>query len=166
MKGCIKMSTKSTGDFIIEIVRQIFGKFALVHDIKIKKDYTRVTFGVRISRVFSAVMSIKMKESISIIVFSLNGKKYKMYLASSKFVNAIKAGCQYVKCLITRDKEGLDLLKPIRISKKEYQQMKKNKLNITRAFKKGVKKKNIKGPLIVSCGYDDEDKYFQHQYAY
>ena len=71
------MSTKSTGDFIIEIVRQIFGKFALVHDIKIKKDYTRVTFGVRISRVFSAVMSIKMKESISIIVFSLNGKKYK-----------------------------------------------------------------------------------------
>ena len=158
--------SKSTGDFVIEIIRQIFGKFALVHDIKIKKDSTRVSFGVRISRVFSAVMDIKLKDEISIIVFSLNGKKYKMYLASSKFMNAVKAGCQYVKCLITRDKEGLDLLKPIRISKKEYHEMKKNKLNITKAFKKGVKKKRIRGPLVVSCGYDDSDQYFQRQFAY
>ena len=154
------------------VVKRIFDKITFVHDIYVDPKRVRLSLGIKITGVFSAIVEIKIKNDISLVNFFLNGTKYKLYLASNKLTTSLKATLIFIKALITGNKTLQEEFKDISLSKKEYKSM-KNRLKKIKYLKKHPKinlnkQTQPKGMLVIKLGKrkEEEKTYFDPSLAW
>ena len=187
MKGSFLM--KSNGSIIraiLDLAKSILGKFIIIHQFHIHGDDVKISLGVKLASLFSIIMTIRIKDNISMVSFNINQKKYKMYFITGKILSAIKFGCVFLKSIVTKDDISIEKLGPVAISKKEYKEIKANKKEMLRKAKERKKRKleakllakkkeklkkeneveknNNRGPLIIKCGHKNEDYKFSMAY--
>jgi len=162
---------------ITGIAVKLFSKTTLVHELYVHKNNLKVCFGVKVKKLFSAIVTVKSQEKVTIVTLNLNGYKYRVYLATGKILTAIRMTLLYIKGKLTKDARLLRKLNAITINKKEYKQMKLNKKKIVKAIKdkaKSVKNKPdtkkepakpVVGPLIIKLGYEGESPKFDEAKA-
>lgn len=156
-------SEKSLTSLALGLIGDILGKFTIVHDCYVRKNRVRLALGVKLKGLFSAIVSLKIKNDISIITFNLNKRKYRLYLSCNKVLTAIKSTLVFMKAIITKDKKTLSGFGAISISKKEYKAMKRKTNHIKRDIKQEVRKS---GPLVITLGKVDDDYWFDPYYAF
>lgn len=156
-------SSKSLASIAMDLVRDVFGKFTIVHDFYVRKNRVKMAFGIKLKSLFSAIVSLKIKNDISIITFNLNKRKYRLYLSCNKVLTAIKSTLVFMKAIISKDKKALSGFGAISISKKEYKAMKKKTNHIKRELKKETRRS---GPLVITLGKVDDDYWFDPYYAF
>jgi len=167
---------------IIDVIRmmtsKILGKTSLIHQCDIKKKRVKLALGARIKRLVSVVLSVKIKNKISIITLNLCGYKYRLYVMTGKVLQAIKTGLMYVKAKLFGDKNELKKIKQITITKKEYKKMKAQKERMLGSFKRFKRRKKGKGsigysgmkggPFGFDLGYKGENKklFKKHKFSF
>lgn len=137
-------------DICKEVAKKVFGSVSIVNDLHIDKKAVKLSAGIKISSIFSAIVDIKIDDDISIITFYLNNKKHKLYLASNKMLLSFRTALIFIKSIITGDKDLQKQFNALSISKKQYKEMKKRAKNIKRKIKSSVKKE--KGALVIRLG--------------
>lgn len=167
------MSEESTGGIISAITDmaiKMFKKSTFVHEFYVHKNNLKICFGIKIKRLFSAIVTVKSQEKVTVITFNLNGYKYKLYLATGRILTAIRVSLLYIKGRVTKDAGLLRELNAVTLKKREYKEMKLNKKKIMRAIKakaeinKKAKNKDDNGldagPLVIKFGRVGEDPKF------
>ena len=167
------MSEEATGGIISAITDmaiKMFKKSTFVHEFYVHKNNLKICFGIKIKHLFSAIVTVKSQEKVTIITFNLNGYKYKLYLATGRILTAIRVSLLYIKGRVTKDAKLLRELNAVTLKKREYKEMKLNKKKIMRAIKAKAeinKKAKIKddngldaGPLVIKFGRVGEDPKF------
>jgi len=167
------MSEEATGGIISAITDmaiKMFKKSTFVHEFYVHKNNLKICFGIKIKRLFSAIVTVKSQEKVTVITFNLNGYKYKLYLATGRILTAIRVSLLYIKGRVTKDAKLLRELNAVTLKKREYKEMKLNKKKIMRAIKAKAeinKKAKIKddngldaGPLVIKFGRVGEDPKF------
>ena len=153
-----------------EIAMKLFKKTTLVHEFYVHKNNLKICFGVKIKKLFSAIVTIKSREKVTIVTFNLNGYKYRLYLATGKMLTAIRTTLLYIKGKVTKDAKIMRQLNAVTLKRKEYKQMKLNKKRIIKAMEKQVDAKEKKrqpaeekvasGPLVIKFGWTGESPKF------
>lgn len=167
------MSEEATGGIISAITDmaiKMFKKSTFVHEFYVHKNNLKICFGIKIKHLFSAIVTVKSQEKVTVITFNLNGYKYKLYLATGRILTAIRVSLLYIKGRVTKDAKLLRELNAVTLKKREYKEMKLNKKKIMRAIKAKAeinKKAKIKddngldaGPLVIKFGRVGEDPKF------
>ncbi len=169
-KGGNQIMSSSFKELISSIVVDIFKRTSIIHEFFVHKNRLRACFGIKVKDLFSAIVSIKSKEKITIITFNLNGRKYRMYLATGRIMTAIKAAMMYIKGKITGNHKIMKELDAITIKKKEYKRMKLNKKKLLHAINNKVEDNEKKGKepddlsngmLVINLGYVNDDDRFE-----
>lgn len=150
-------------EVIFDLVKSTFSKLSFVHDFYFHKKELGASIGFRIKNLVSAILSIKIKNDISVITFNLNNKKYRLYLACNKIITAIKSALVFIRAIITKDKSTIKELGAISISKKEYKKMKENAKNIKKKLENEVRHT---GPLVIKLGNVNDKEYFNPAFHY
>ena len=156
---------------ITEMAMKVFRKSTFIHEFYVHKNNLKVCFGIKIKHLFSAIVTVKSQEKVTIITFNLNGYKYRLYLATGRILTAIRVSLLYIKGKVTKDAKLLRDLNAITLKKREYKQMKLNKKKILKAIeaktelnKKAKKPKDdnglATGPLVIKFGHVGEDPKF------
>lgn len=172
---------------VLDLAKSILGKFIIIHDFYIHGKDVKISLGVKLAGLFSIIMTVRIKDNISMVSFNINQKKYKMYFTTGKILSAIKFGCVFLKSIVTKDDDSIEKLGPVAITKKEYKAIKENKKEMLREAKERKKRKakerllakkkkeekakndikqkdTSRGPLIIKCGHKNEDYRFSMAY--
>ena len=163
-----KKKEKPVIEVIQMMVSKVLGKATLIHQCDIRKKRVKLALGARIKRLVSVVVSVKIKNKISIITLNLCGYKYRLYVMTGKALQAIKTGLLYVKAKLLGDKNELKKIRSITITKKQYKKMKARKDMMLGSYKRFKNKKKGKGSIAYSgmkggpfgfgLGYKGENK--------
>ena len=164
---------KSVGIMAVveDIAIKLFKKTTVVHELYVHKNNLKVCFGIKIKHLFSAIITVKSQEKVTIVTFNLNGYKYKLYLATGKMLTAIRTTLLYIKGKVTKDAKIMRQLNAVTLKRKEYKKMKLNKKRILKAMKKqadeaekkrkpATEEKVATGPLVIKFGHVGENSKF------
>ena len=132
---------------IFETIKKILGKVTVIHDFVIKKEKCEIEVGLIIKKFIDVRFGVKIKDNITAIKLCLNKKTYRMYLVTKSILLAIKTICNFIKSIITGDKGFFKKLDFFSLTRKEYQELKKNK----KAFKKELNKMEEGKEALVIC---------------
>ena len=151
---------------IEEFAMEVFKKSTVVHEFYVHKNNLKICFGLKLKKMFSAIITVKSREKVTTVTFNLNGYKYRLYLATGRILTAIRVTMLYIKGKITKDGKLLRRLNAITLNKKEYKKMKLNKKKMLKTMnaeadkiRKGNKKAH-NGPLVIKLGYRGECQKF------
>lgn len=152
---------------IEDLVMDLFRKSTVVHEFYVHKNDMKLCFGIKLKKVFSAIITVKSREKVTTVIFNLNGYKYKLYLATGKLLTAIRVTLLYIKGKVTKDGKLLRSINAITLNRKEYKQMKLNKKKLMKAMEEESDKKRKKaGPLVIKLGYRGESEKFEEAAAW
>ena len=152
---------------IEDLVMDLFRKSTIVHEFYVHKNDMKLCFGIKLKKVFSAIITVKSREKVTTVTFNLNGYKYKLYLATGKLLTAIRVTLLYIKGKVTKDGKLLRSINAITLNHKEYKQMKLNKKKLLKAMEEESDKKRKKaGPLVIKLGYRGESEKFEEAAAW
>lgn len=121
---------------IFDVITHVLGKVTVIHDFVIKENKCEMEIGLIIKKLFDVRFGVKIKDKLTAIKLCLNKKTYRMYMITSSIILAIKTVCNFIRCLIFGDKKFAKQLNMFTLSRKEYQQLKRNK----KEFKKELYK--------------------------
>ena len=119
---------------IFNTIKSILGDVTVIHDFVIKKNKCEIEVGLLIKKFLDVRFALKIRDNITSIKLKLNNKSYCMYLITSSIFMAIKTICNFIKALIVRDNKFFKKLELFSLTKKEYNELKKNK----EKFKKNI----------------------------
>lgn len=156
-------------NLIEDMVLDLFRKSTIVHEFYVHKNDMKLCFGIKLKKVFSAIVTVKSREKVTTVTFNLNGYKYKLYLATGKILTAIRVTLLYIKGRITKDGKLLRELNAVTLNRKEYKQMKLNKKKLLHAMEEESNKKKkskVAGPLVIKLGYRGESEKFEEAAAW
>lgn len=155
-----------------DLATKIFKKSTFVHEFYVHKNRLKMCFGIKIKHLFSAIISVKSREKVTILTFNLNGYKYRLYLATGKVLTAIRVALLYIKGRLTKDTRLMRDLHAVTLSKKEYRKLKLNKKKALKAVetraevaKTKKEKDEASGPLVIKFGYTGESPKFDDAVA-
>lgn len=152
---------------IEDLVMDLFRKSTIVHEFYVHKNDMKLCFGIKLKKVFSAIITVKSREKVTTVTFNLNGYKYKLYLATGKLLTAIRVTLLYIKGKVTKDGKLLRSINAITLNRKEYKQMKLNKKKLMKAMEEeSEKKRKTAGPLVIKLGYRGESEKFEEAAAW
>lgn len=152
---------------IEDLVMDLFRKSTIVHEFYVHKNDMKLCFGIKLKKVFSAIITVKSREKVTTVTFNLNGYKYKLYLATGKLLTAIRVTLLYIKGKVTKDGKLLRSINAITLNRKEYKQMKLNKKKLMKAMEEeSDKKRKTAGPLVIKLGYRGESEKFEEAAAW
>ena len=145
-------------DVVTDMAVSLFKKTTWVHEFYVHKNRLKACFGIKIKKLFSAIVSIKSREKVTIVTFNVNGSKYRLYLATGKIMTAIRVTLLYIKARITKDSKLMKDIHAVTLKHSEYKAMKLNKKKIVRAIEDRAEQRRSKGkkddgPLVIKLGH-------------
>ena len=145
-------------EMVSDVAVSLFKKATFVHEFYVHKSRMKACFGIKIKRLFSAIVSLKSREKVTIVTFNVNGSKYRLYLATGKIMTAIKTTLLYIKAKITKDSKLMKDINAVTLKRKEYKAMQLNKKKIIQAMEEKAdrpksKGKKDDGPLVIKLGH-------------
>lgn len=157
MKGWGSLMNSTFMEMVTELAVNLFKKTTFVHEFYVHKNRLKACFGIKIKKLFSAIVTVKSKEKVTIVTFNVNGCKYRLYLATGKLLTAIRVTLLYIKARVTKDTKLMKRINAVTLNHKEYKAMQLNKKQIVKSIEKRAdaneaKGKKPDGPLVIKLG--------------